>query len=223
MARPSESIAAGARGGGRRSAKRMPAAERRRQLQSVAIEVFAERGYRGASMAEVAERAGVTKPVIYRHFGSKKDLYLEIMDEAAERLLSRVWGGVEGGGDPFQAARRGFLAYFAFISRYADAFHLLQTEAFEEVEIREKLESLRNKVIERIAKFFAQARTGLPPADRRVAATCIVGIAELAGRHLILNQGEDPGRVADVAASLLVGGLDDLMHRFGDQADSRRG
>ena len=88
----------------RKQHKRMPADERRKQLQAVAVEVFAERGYRGASMAEVAARAGVTKPVIYRHFGSKKDLYLEFMDDAADRLLSRVWGGVVRGGEPYEAA-----------------------------------------------------------------------------------------------------------------------
>ncbi|MER3395343.1 MAG: hypothetical protein C4318_05400 [Acidimicrobiia bacterium] len=203
--------------------KRMPASERRKQLQAVAVEVFAERGYRGASMAEVAARAGVTKPVIYRHFSSKKDLYLEIMEDAADRLLSRVWVGVEGGADPYEAAKRGFLAYFEFISRYADAFQLLQSEAFEEEEIRENLEALRNGVIERIAKFIARAGTGLPTPDRKVAATCIVGIAELAGRHLILEKGEDPEHVARVAASMLVGGLEDLMQRCKSQADSRVG
>lgn len=208
---------------GDRPGKRMPASERRRQLQAVAIEVFAERGYRGASMAEVAERAGVTKPVIYRHFSSKKDLYLEIMDDAAERVLSRVWGGVEGAADPFDATRRGLIAYFAFLARYAEAFHLVQAEAFEEVEIREKLEALRNRVIGRIAKFFVRAGMGLSAADREIVATCIVGIAELAGRQLVLNKSEDPEHVADVAASLLVGGFDDLMRRFGSQADSRAG
>lgn len=174
-------------------------------------------------MAEVAERAGVTKPVIYRHFTSKKDLYLEIMDDAAERLVSRIWGGVEEATDPFEAARRGFVAYFEFLSRYSEAFHLLQTEAIDEVEIREKLEDLRNRVIDSIARFFAQARTGLPPGDRRIAATCIVGIAELAGRHLVVQLGEDPDHVARVAASFLVGGINDLMRRFRSQADSKAG
>lgn len=222
MARRNEGAKMGGYNAGRKSQKRMPAEERRRQLQSVAIKVFAERGYRGASMAEVAERAGVTKPVIYRHFSSKKDLYLKIIEDSAEHLSLRVWGGVEGGRDPFDAARRGFVAYFEFLSRYAETFHLLQAEVIEDVEIREKLESLRNRYIERIAQFLARA-TGLPAAHRKVAATCTMGIAELAGRHLVLNKGEDPERVACIAASLLVGGLQDLMRRFGTQAGSRAG
>ncbi len=218
-----DSLPAGGAGTPRKPRRRLSAAERRSQLLAVAVEVFAERGYRGASMAEVAERAGVTKPVIYRHFSSKKDLYLEIMEETAERLLSRIWRNVEAAPDPYEAVRLGFVAYFEYLSRYAQAFHLLQTEAYEEVEIREKIESLRDRVVERIARFFAQAGTGLRPGDRRVAATCIVGIAELAGRHLVLGKGEDPERVAAVAASLLVGGLGDLVRRFGSQADSRVG
>lgn len=195
---------------------RLPAAERREQLRRIAMAVFAERGYRGASMSEVAARAGVTKPVIYRHFRSKKDLYLELLDDAAENLLSRVWRGVEAGGDPFEAARRGFLTYFEFIARHAEAFRLLQSEAIEEPEILEKLETLKNRVMARICEFFEGA--GITSgAQQRIAAVCIVGMVELAGRRLVLSGEADPESVASVAASLLVGGVEELLRRYAKQ------
>jgi AcrR family transcriptional regulator len=194
--------------------RRMSAEDRRDQLRRVAMEVFAERGYRGTSMAEVASRAGVTKPVIYRHFRSKKDLYLELLDDAAENLLSRLWQGVEEAGEPFEAAKRGFLTYFDFVNRHAEAFRLLQSEAVEEPEILKKLEDLKEKVIDRICSFFEQAGV-MDHRDRRIAATCLVGMTELAAGRLVLSGDYEPERVAELAASLLVGGVGDLLARFG--------
>src|SRR5438477_480036 len=72
------------------SQPRLPAVQRRRQLLDVSLEVFAQRGFHGASMAEVAEAAGVTKPVLYQHFKSKRDLYLELLDDVGQRLLEEV-------------------------------------------------------------------------------------------------------------------------------------
>src|SRR5690242_1596805 len=71
-------------------AGRLPAAARRRQLLDVALGEFAERGYSGVSMDQVAEAAGVTKPVLYQHFTSKRALYLELVADVADRLESAV-------------------------------------------------------------------------------------------------------------------------------------
>src|SRR5437764_485619 len=67
------------------SQPRLPAVQRRRQLLDVSLEVFAGRGFHAASMAEVAQAAGVTKPVLYQHFGSKRELYLELLDDVGQR------------------------------------------------------------------------------------------------------------------------------------------
>jgi AcrR family transcriptional regulator len=68
-------------------AVRLPAPERRRQLLDVALEAFSARGFHPTSMHEIAEAAGVTKPVLYQHFSSKRELYLELLDDVAGRLL----------------------------------------------------------------------------------------------------------------------------------------
>lgn len=67
---------------------RLRAPVRRRQLLQVAADVFARRGYRGASTAELAAMAGVTEPILYRHFESKRDLFVAVIDEAGERLVA---------------------------------------------------------------------------------------------------------------------------------------
>ncbi|MFZ9232409.1 MAG: TetR/AcrR family transcriptional regulator, partial [Ilumatobacteraceae bacterium] len=69
---------------------RLPAAERREQLLSVAMDVFAREGYHQTSMNDVAEAAGITKPVLYQHFSSKRELYLALIEEAGARLLTAI-------------------------------------------------------------------------------------------------------------------------------------
>jgi AcrR family transcriptional regulator len=68
----------------------MPAAERREQIVRVATEAFAERGYDGASIDEIARRAGVSAPVVYDHFASKQDLYERLLERTRDELLA-VW------------------------------------------------------------------------------------------------------------------------------------
>ena len=104
---------------------RLPAAERREQLITVAMDVFAREGYHQTSMNDVAEAAGITKPVLYQHFASKRELYLALIEEAGARLLTAVT-------DPHIAAtsgrRRtelGFVAYFRWVHDDNDAFQLL--------------------------------------------------------------------------------------------------
>ena len=69
---------------------RLPAARRRRQLLDVALEVFATSGFHQTSMEEVAEAAGVTKPVLYQHFGSKRELYLELLEDVGGQMMAAV-------------------------------------------------------------------------------------------------------------------------------------
>ena len=69
---------------------RLPAAERRRQLLDVALEAFAANGFHVTSMDDIAEAAGVTKPVLYQHFRSKRALYLELLDDVGARLMEAI-------------------------------------------------------------------------------------------------------------------------------------
>ncbi|HLK43031.1 MAG TPA: helix-turn-helix domain-containing protein, partial [Thermoleophilia bacterium] len=81
---------------------RLPAARRRRQLLEVALEVFARQGFHGTSMDEVAEAAGVTKPVLYQHFRSKRLLYLELLDDVGNQLLEEITKAVASAASPRQ-------------------------------------------------------------------------------------------------------------------------
>ena len=96
--------------------RRLPAHERRTQLLDVAIEVFAARGYHGASMNQVAEAAGVTKPVLYQHFPSKRELYREVLEDVGSRLEDAITKAAAEAGAPRQKVEAGFRTYFAWVA-----------------------------------------------------------------------------------------------------------
>src|SRR5215831_5789973 len=94
---------------------RLPAARRRTQLLHVALGVFAERGFHVTSMNDIAEAAGVTKPVLYQHFGSKRELYLELLEDVGRRLLDEITKATVSADGPRHQVEAGFAAYFRFV------------------------------------------------------------------------------------------------------------
>ena len=106
---------------------RLRAAERRAQLLGVARRLFARDGYRGASMESIAEAAGVTKPVLYQHFSSKRALYSALLANDLGRLTQELETAFSQAEDDEERLRRGFGAYLGFVDRHEDAFRLLFT------------------------------------------------------------------------------------------------
>ena len=104
---------------------RLPAAERRDQLLAVALEVFASQGFHATSMNEIAGAAGVTKPVLYQHFPSKRDLYLELLRDVGDRLMAAIGKATAEAGTPHRQVERGFQAYFHFVAEERTSFVLL--------------------------------------------------------------------------------------------------
>ena len=168
------------------SQPRLPAVQRRRQLLDVSLEVFASRGFHAASMAEVAEAAGVTKPVLYQHFRSKRELYLELLDDVGQRLLEEVQKATVAAGGPRQQVASGFEAYFRFVADNESAFRLLFGGDGREAD-REFADAIR-----RVEDAIADAVAALIDADidddhRRLLAYGVVGLAEATSRHWVLS------------------------------------
>jgi AcrR family transcriptional regulator len=109
----------------RPASPRLPAARRRQQLLEVALEVFADRGFHVASMNHVAEAAGVTKPVLYQHFRSKRDLYREVLTDVGQQLLDEISKATAAAASPREQVELGFGAYFRFVHRSPAAFRVL--------------------------------------------------------------------------------------------------
>ena len=113
-----------ARTAGARSRVRMPGPERREQLIAVARSVFAERGFVATTVEEIAERAEVSKPVVYEHFGGKDGLYAEIIGREIGHLIKRITEALDAPG-PRQAVQQAAEAFLGYIEEQREGFTVL--------------------------------------------------------------------------------------------------
>ncbi|SDN88017.1 TetR/AcrR family transcriptional regulator [Actinacidiphila guanduensis] len=102
----------------------MTGKERREQLLDVGRGLFAERGYEGTSVEEIAHTAGVSKPVVYEHFGGKEGLYAVVVDREMRRLLDMVTGALTGG-HPRELLEQAAFALLDYIEQHTDGFRVL--------------------------------------------------------------------------------------------------
>ncbi|MFN2617522.1 MAG: TetR/AcrR family transcriptional regulator [Thermoleophilaceae bacterium] len=111
--------------GGTGSRRRLTKDERRARILDAAAEVFASRGYEGTSIDEVAEAAGISKPVIYDHFDSKKDLHIALIDKQTEDMLSFWSERVSSEQSLDRQLAAGFDAFLEFVETHEYAWRLL--------------------------------------------------------------------------------------------------
>src|SRR5271165_2421121 len=109
--------------------RRLTAARRRRQLIDVALETFARSGLDATTMEDIATAAGVTKPLLYQHFASKRALFLEILDDVVVRIIDALTSAASDAPGPRQQVDAGFLAYFHFVVHNESAVRLLLDSA----------------------------------------------------------------------------------------------
>src|SRR5258706_16454390 len=114
-AQPAAGDGSTGRSSGNRRGNRLPRDERRGQLLAAASEVFVDRGYHAAGMDEIADRAGVSKPVLYQHFTSKLELYLAVLARHVDNLVSGVRQALRTTTDNRQRVRAAVHAFFDFI------------------------------------------------------------------------------------------------------------
>src|SRR6266852_1658268 len=104
---------------------RLPRHERRRQLLDAALEVFVSQGYHAAAMDEIAERAGVSKPVLYQHFPGKLELYLALLETHVDERVSRVRGAMESTTDTKLRVLAAVGAFYDFVDGEGQAFRMV--------------------------------------------------------------------------------------------------
>jgi len=188
--------------------KRLPADRRREQLLDVALTVFAERGFNAATMDDIAERAGVTKPLLYQHFDSKRALYLELVDSVARTMLEAIEKAVAAAEGPRQQVESGFAAYFQVVVTHADAFNLLFGS---DVPNDPELSSAVRRVEDSIAEYVdVLIDAGLAEDHRRLLAYAVVGMAEGASRHFLAGRDPQAGDPHESEATRLARRLGDM-------------
>lgn len=173
----------------------------------MALHVFGERGYHQASMNEIADRAGVTKPVLYQHFRSKRELYLEVLREVGGRLREAVGKAVATADGPRQQVENGFKAYFGWVAATRGGFDVLFVgETRRDREFTAEALKVETEIADAIAELIAVE--GLSDERRRLLAYGIVGIAETTCRHWLSNDLElDADQLAMQVAELAWAGL----------------
>jgi AcrR family transcriptional regulator len=142
--------------------KRLSAAERRGTIEGAAAELFAERGYQGASIDEIARRSDVTPPVVYDHFASKQDLYRCLLERHFAELR-QVWRENFGGEDPpGQRVARSFDAWFAYIEEHPFAGRML----FRDTTGDPKIEAMHQEVAASSRAAIMALFAGDPAAEK---------------------------------------------------------
>jgi AcrR family transcriptional regulator len=189
------------------STPRLPAARRRRQLLDTARAVFAERGFHSTAMNDIAEAAGVTKPVLYQHFTSKRDLYREVLEDVGGRLEETIAKAAAGAPGPREQVEAGFGAYFRFVAEEEDAFQVLfGGDTRRDPEFARQAAATETSIAAAIAGLIDIA--GIDPQHRALLAHGLVGLAEGASRRwLVAEDPEDPAVLAAQVAELAWAGL----------------
>jgi AcrR family transcriptional regulator len=162
---------------------RLPADQRRLQLFEVARTLFADQGFHATSMDEIAEAAGVTKPVLYQHFPSKRALYIELLEDTADQLLTLLGEATSSVSSGRERVEEGFRAYFRFAVGNRSAFRLLfGTSIRTDPEFARIVESTIQVAADTISTLIE-----IPASDqqRHVLANALVGMAESVGRRAL--------------------------------------
>ena len=190
-----------------RVSTRLPAHRRRRQLLDVAMQVFAERGFHDASMNDIAVAAGVTKPVLYQHFASKRELFAELLGDVGRELQETITKAVATADGPHQMVELGFSAYFDYVDRHRDAFRLFYGGSMaRDEEFAEVVNQTESAVAALVATLIEIE--GVSPEQRRVMGHGIVGMIEGASIHWLESSSDaDPQELARQLADLAWRGL----------------
>jgi AcrR family transcriptional regulator len=191
-----------------RRAGRLPRTARRRQLLDAALAVFTTQGYHAAAMDDIAEKAGVSKPVLYQHFPGKRELYLALLDESAESLLDAVRTALASTTDNKLRVRATVGAYYHYVEDITGAFRLVFESDFTgEPDVREKVENVGRQCAEMIAAVISED-TGLPEAECRLLGAGLAGVAQVTARTWTANANTIGREEAiDLVASLMWRGI----------------
>ena len=182
---------------------RMPRTARRTQLLGAAQDVFVAQGYHAAAMDDIAERAGVSKPVLYQHFPGKLELYLAVLDQHGELLIGAVRDALDSTHDNKLRVAATIHAYFDFVDSHDGAFRLIfESDLTNEPAVRERIERVTYECATMISDVIAED-TGLSGAEATLLAVGLVGLAQVTARYWLSNEAPIPREAAsDLVAAL---------------------
>jgi AcrR family transcriptional regulator len=182
---------------------RLPRPARRRQLLGAAQEIFVAQGYHAAAMDDIADRAGVSKPVLYQHFPGKLELYLALLDESADELVAIVREALSSTTDNKERVPATFRAFFDYVGTSGEAFRLVfESDLSNEPAVRARLDRTMRECAEMVSQFIRED-AGVGDAAARLLGVALVGMAQVSSRYWLSTGGAIDKDVAEDLLSRL--------------------
>ncbi|MFI6598771.1 TetR/AcrR family transcriptional regulator [Nonomuraea sp. NPDC050536] len=176
---------------------RLPRLARRRQLLSAAQEVFVENGYHAAAMDEIADRAGVSKPVLYQHFPGKLELYLALLDLHVDDMVNRCRDALASTHENKLRVQATFSAFFDFVSSQGEAFRLVfESDLRNVAPVRQRVERALRECAEMVSAVI-QEDTGCTSDEAHLLGVGLVGMAEVSARYWVTQHDSIPKDAAE--------------------------
>ncbi|MEV0229861.1 TetR/AcrR family transcriptional regulator [Nonomuraea sp. NPDC050786] len=176
---------------------RLPRLARRRQLLSAAQEVFVQNGYHAAAMDEIADRAGVSKPVLYQHFPGKLELYLALLDLHVDDMVNRCREALASTHENKLRVQATFSAFFDFVSTQGEAFRLVfESDLRNVAPVRQRVERSLQECAEMVSAVI-QEDTGCTSDEAHLLGIGLVGMAEVSARYWVTTHGSIPKDAAE--------------------------
>ena len=187
---------------------RLPRDERRAQLLVAALEVFTAAGYHSAAMDEIADRANVSKPVLYQHFPSKLELYLAVLDSHIDSLVFAIQKAIASNRENSSRVAATVEAYFGFIDSEGEAFRLLfESDMNLEPQVRERLNRMTYDCAAAVSAVIS-IDTGLGKEESMMLAVGIIGTVQTTARHWLDRDGKiDRKRATELVMNLIWRGI----------------
>jgi AcrR family transcriptional regulator len=199
-------------GPGRRP--RLAASARRAQLVDVGRRLFAQRGYEAASVEEIAERAGITKPIVYEHFGGKEGLYAVVVDREVEHIESRIVEAISEG-SPRERLERAALTFLRYAKERPEGFAMLLRDT-PASKASGAMPGLMYDLADRVGAIFTDQfrRAGYDAKAAPIYAHALVGMVAFVGQWWTESRKPPPAEaVASHLAALAWMGLRHLPRR----------
>ncbi|GIG36578.1 TetR family transcriptional regulator [Cellulomonas pakistanensis] len=193
---------------------RMTATQRRAQLLDVSRRLFAEKGFEGTSVEEIAARAEVSKPVVYEHFGGKEGIYAVVVDREIQALTGALTAALDEGGHPKVMVERSALALLGYIEESEDGFRILVRDS-PVAQATGTFSSLIGDVATQVEHLLAEqfTRQHLDPRTAPIYAQMLVGMVALTGQYWLDARLPEKADVAAALVNLAWNGLAGLERR----------
>ncbi|WP_432557977.1 TetR/AcrR family transcriptional regulator [Granulicoccus sp. GXG6511] len=164
---------------------RMPRDQRRLQLLDVAGQVFADKGYHNAAMDDIAEAAGVSKPVLYQHFPSKLDLYLALVDRASEEIVDLVRAAIAGTTNNSERVSAALGSFYEFVAQAGKSFRFVfESDLIGDAQVSDRIWQAHRDLAEAIGQSIAHD-TRMSPERARLLGISLVGLAQVGARYWV--------------------------------------